>query len=101
MTKRTVIVDVDRSPEQTFRIKRGEYVTVAIVARFPKQKEASIKVRLTGKGAKATILGIIIGKDDTQFSLHTLQLHEAPETTSNLLVKSVLSGKTQFHYDGA
>ncbi len=34
-------------------------------------------------------------------SLHTLQSHEAPGTTSDLLVKSLLTDNATFLYDGA
>ena len=33
--------------------------------------------------------------------MHTLQHHKAPDTTSNLLVKSVLSGSSEIFYEGS
>ncbi len=100
MIKKTILVDVARISSRTFSVKKGEHLTLAIIARSPKQKEAHFIVRLVGKGAKATIIGLVIGTGDTQFSLHTLQLHEAPETTSDLLVKSILTDQAKFSYDG-
>ncbi len=61
---------------------------------------ARLTVKLTGIGSRAIITGILIGKDDTKQTLHTMQIHEAPETTSDLLVKTVLSGKAACVYDG-
>ena len=98
--KKTVIIDMDRSQKHTFRVKKGEHLTLAIVARSPKNKEAHYTVKLAGVGAKATIIGLVIGTGDTQFSLHTLQQHEAPQTSSDLLVKSVLTDRAAFSYDG-
>lgn len=98
--KKTVIIDVDHNSKKTFSINEGEDVTIAILAYHPKHKEAHITVRLVGKGAKATIVGLVVGKNKDEFLLHTLQKHEAPQTTSDLLVKSVLSDSSKFSYDG-
>lgn len=60
----------------------------------------SVIVELQGRGAKATITGVIIGKGGTQIKLHTLQHHQAAETISDLLVKGVLYGQAKLAYDG-
>lgn len=64
-------------------------------------EEVSVRVRLVGRGATAQIIGIVVGRGKGYISLHTLQHHEAPETTSNLLVKGVLYDEATFTYDGA
>ena len=64
-------------------------------------EDVSVRIRLTGRGATAQIIGIIFSRGKGHISLHTLQLHEAPETTSNLLVKAVLADESTFLYDGA
>lgn len=97
--KKTVIVDVNHYAKKNFRIKEGEEVTIAIIARHPKNNEATYTISLEGKGAKATILAFIIDSK-SDFILHTLQQHRAAETTSDLLVKSVLSGNAKFSFDG-
>lgn len=63
--------------------------------------EQSIVVRLVGRGAEATILGVGVLVGSETSVLHTLQHHEAPETRSNLLVKAVLKDASTFAYDGA
>lgn len=62
--------------------------------------DARVTVRLAGAGAEATIIGIVIGSGDAKIRLHTLQLHEAPGTTSNLLVKTALSDQAICIIDG-
>jgi Fe-S cluster assembly protein SufD len=48
----------------------------------------------------ATITGILIGTEHTKQILHTMQIHTAPNTTSDLLVKTVLSDHASSFYDG-
>ena len=94
------IVEVNNAQFGEYSVRTGQHMTLIILATQPKCKTAKYRIRLCGRGAKATIVGIVIGGDSTQFSLHTLQQHEAPETTSNLLVKTVLSDRATFAYDG-
>jgi len=62
--------------------------------------DARITVTLAGVGAVAVITGICIGKGTMRQVLHTMQIHKALGTTSDLLVKTVLSGHAACLYDG-
>lgn len=62
--------------------------------------EAKVTVRLVEPGAEATIVGIVYGNRSQAISLHTIQQHEAKETTSDLLVKGVFTDRATFTYDG-
>ncbi len=62
--------------------------------------DVHISVRLIGMGAQARIIGLVMGHSHHRIAVHTEQLHEAPETTSNLLVKAALKDDAQFFYDG-
>ncbi len=62
---------------------------------------ASVTVRLAGVGARATIIGVIVGRKDADIHVSTLQRHEAPDTASNLLVKSALRDNARCIVDGA
>lgn len=59
-----------------------------------------VRIRLSGRGSAANIIGLVAGKGNHRISMHTEQIHEAPETTSNLLVKAALFDQIQFSYDG-
>lgn len=97
--KKTAIIDVDRHAQKTFHIKEGEDVTLAIIGRNPKAREATYTMSLEGKGAKVTVVGLIVNSK-SDFTLHTLQKHRGAETTSDLLIKSVLDGNSKFSFDG-
>lgn len=62
--------------------------------------ELTVRVALIGQSGQADILGVVVGKNDCRMVVHTLQEHMAPETTSNLLVKSVGFNRANFSYDG-
>lgn len=83
-----------------YEVGEGGNFTLLLLAlgRVPTSVKAT--VRLVGKGARATIVGIVIGRGNSSFSLRTQQRHQAPETTSNLLVKTALTGNATFDYDG-
>lgn len=57
-------------------------------------------VHLVGNGSSATVLGLVRGTKTAKIQVHTLQHHQAPNTTSNLLIKSVLSDKSVCMYEG-
>jgi len=58
-------------------------------------------IRLIGKGAHATFIGVVYGKKQADIRITTLQHHEAPQTGSTLIVKSVLTDHAQISYEGS
>lgn len=83
-----------------YSVKRDSTLTLVVTAINAKKIDASIVVRLAGRGASATIIGVLIGKNSADININTLQKHEAAGTTSNLLVKSALSGRARCVVDG-
>lgn len=92
-----IIIPSGRSTWE-YRVNKGGSLSLTFVGYSG--FDATITVKLVGAGAAATITGILIGTGDAQQSLHTMQIHKAPATTSNLLVKTVLSGHAKCLYDG-
>lgn len=80
--------------------KNSHLIVVYIIAAKGKM-ELRPSVHLTGFGAKATLIGLVTGTGFAEVKMSTLQHHKAPNTTSNLLVKSILSDKSSFAYDGS
>ncbi len=81
-------------------VRKNAHLTWVML--FGENSPSSFKavVELQGPGAKVQLIGIVIGSGDKQLSLETVQLHKAPLTTSNLLVKSILADQSKFNYDG-
>ncbi|MBI5619949.1 SufD family Fe-S cluster assembly protein [Candidatus Gottesmanbacteria bacterium] len=96
--------DIQEIPEGTSRFQyivgEGGNLTLLLLALGRVKSSVEATVRLAGKGASATIVGIILGKNNASLAIHTLQQHEVPETTSNLLVKTVLADGATCVYDG-
>lgn len=88
----------DGKSAREYTVKRGEKLSLFLTG-FS-SFDATITVKLTGAGGSATITGILIGKGNMRQVLHTMQIHKAPETTSDVLVKTVLSGHAACLYDG-
>jgi Fe-S cluster assembly protein SufD len=97
---RTIIEDVTSGVfEKEYIVQKNVQFTLAVVAKTA--SDILIRIRLAEAGSYVHIVGFIVGDKNNTITLKTLQLHEAPDTTSNLLVKSVLSGSSFFSYDGA
>jgi Fe-S cluster assembly protein SufD len=55
---------------------------------------------LRNPGVEVEIFGLFEGKDTMRYNLRTTQLHTAPNTTSNLLIKGVFEDASVFDYSG-
>lgn len=98
---KTIIQEIpEGNSTYQYTIRKGNALNLLLLASKRRKAIVHAAVRLAGKGASATIVGIVLGNDTSDISLHTLQQHEAPETTSNLLVKTVLTGQATCRYDG-
>lgn len=60
----------------------------------------NLEINLAGENAQAEILGIVFGHIDGEINLSTVQHHTAPNTVSNLLVKSVLTNASRLSFSG-
>jgi Fe-S cluster assembly protein SufD len=91
---------IEGKNEREFQVKAGTKLAIVLTAVHVGNAQVTLRVRLVGRGAAVTITGIIIGGGEEKVSLHTMQIHEAPETTSDLLIKTVLSDHAVCLYDG-
>jgi Fe-S cluster assembly protein SufD len=71
-----------------------------IILFFTHTIQSEIVVKLTKSGAKVQIIGIVLGKNNSNISLNTSQIHIAPTTSSNLIIKSVCDDQAMFQYKG-
>lgn len=65
-----------------------------------KDEMGKVTINIKGKNANVQILGIIIGSDNQKIDLYTIQEHKNTGSISDLLVKSVLFGKSRLQYRG-
>src|SRR3989338_4331625 len=85
------------SKETSITVDAGEVVYYVAYGFGAVQKKVTLD--FVGEGGEGYILGILIGETG-DCTLSTTQLHEKPNTTSDLLVKTILRGDAKFHYDG-
>lgn len=67
---------------------------------FMHNRGGDITFELAGAGAAAYVFAFFVGTEDNQATLNIAQKHLARETTSRVLVKSVLRDHSQFSYRG-
>jgi Fe-S cluster assembly protein SufD len=94
-----IIVNYLHEGEQKVRlpVTKDEDVTFVLIGMNPGEKE--VVIELEGEGAEANILGLFVLSEGAT-KIRTTQRHAAPNTTSDLLFKSVLSGSAKFAYQG-
>lgn len=98
---KTVIEHIkQRIFDKTYHVRSADQVILLLITGRKKQ-DITVRVRLTKEGTRATIIGLVKGDNGETITLRTLQYHESRETTSNLLVKSLLKDTASFIYDGA
>jgi Fe-S cluster assembly protein SufD len=56
--------------------------------------------RVAGEGARSDLLAVSFGDGQQEFDARTLQNHESPHTTSDLLYKNALSGRARATFGG-
>lgn len=83
-----------------YRIGAGVKFSVVLMATKHTSSDTQVVVKLMGRGSSATITGILVASGEEKIVLHTSQVHQAPETTSDLLIKTVLSDRAKCLYDG-
>ncbi|KKR87331.1 hypothetical protein A2875_02880 [Candidatus Gottesmanbacteria bacterium RIFCSPHIGHO2_01_FULL_46_14] len=84
---------------KTYTVHSDRTIVLLIAGR--KKQEIRIYVKCNKPGSRADIVGVVVGNDNDHITLHTLQHHKQPDATSNLIVKSLLTGNASFVYDGA
>ena len=102
ITRNTIRVETLPAGESEweYRISGGVKFSLILITTKHTSSDARVSVKLIGKGSAATITGILIAKNNEKFVLQTSQVHAAPETISDLLVKTVLRDSATCVYDG-
>lgn len=86
--------------QEEYVVGKGVHFTLLLLSHVTKNVTITPSIRLKGSGSSATILGVIYGTGVGVATIKTLQHHEAPNTTSTLLVKSVMKDKSICLYEG-
>lgn len=55
---------------------------------------------IKSKNVDLDIYGLYVGKKSDDFRVNTVQLHDAPSSSSNLFIKGVFYDSSKFHYQG-
>lgn len=65
-----------------------------------KETEITYQITLAGKGATIKFLALLIGKKSDVIRLKTTVRHAAPETKSEVIIKSALQNSATVHFEG-
>lgn len=103
ITKNTVVIETvtEGMAHWEYSVGKNAVLTLVFFISAKKDTEVIPSVHLVGNGSSATVIGIIRGGASAGIHIQTLQHHKAPNTTSNLLVKSVLEDQSICDYKGS
>ena len=88
-------LNISKKKKEVYVFDRaGKYVV------FFKNLSGKYIFEIREKGVDLEILGLFEGKNKNQFKLETVQMHLAPDSTSNLLIKGVFYDESKFIYQG-
>jgi Fe-S cluster assembly protein SufD len=79
---------------------RDASINSLVVAFGGRLHKANVESALSGPGASAEMLGVLFGDGNQLFDHHTLQDHQAPHTTSDLLYKGALTDRARSVFSG-
>lgn len=99
---RTIVRRItDRNVTDEYAV--GKHARLILVYLIDAEHEIAVSpsVHLVGEGASAQVIGALIGRGQGIIRMKTMQHHDAPGTTSNLLVKSVLEDGSRSVYEGS
>ncbi len=96
----SVVIITALEKRKEYEVDTGESKTFVIFLCDGISAEGDIIIRMVGENSHAQILGVILGYQEQKIKLYTYQNHQKRESVSDLLIKSILFDKAQFHYEG-
>lgn len=82
------------------QVSRDATVNSVVVAFGGRLHKANVESALQGPGSSSEMLGLLCGNERQMFDHHTLQDHQAPHTSSDLLYKGALTDRARSVYSG-
>jgi Fe-S cluster assembly protein SufD len=85
---------------QAARVGRDASLVAAQGALGGDYARTRVDCELVGRGASGNLIAVYFGEGDQMLDFRTFQDHAAPDTTSNLLFKGAVSGRSRSVYTG-
>lgn len=64
------------------------------------ESEMHYTIRLSGIGASVSVIGLLLGSEQQTLEMKLNVIHEAPQTKSNVSIKSALTDRARVNIDG-
>jgi Fe-S cluster assembly protein SufD len=95
-----LIVLADMFGKKEIIVEDKEKITILIVKINSSNFVSELTIDIAGKDTDVKILGLIIGAGNETLKLKTNQIHKSSGSMSNLLIRSVMFGKSRFDFEG-
>ena len=103
IAKDTVLVEAvtQGSHVWDYTVVKGSHLLLVLSVAAEQDVSITPSIHLSGRGTSATVIGLVTGTKTAKIDIRTLQHHASPDTTSNLLIKSVLYDTSACLYQGS
>lgn len=88
------------SGKSVFTLHENEIMQFVFLLADGKSQEGTIEINLEGAGSFAEITGFVVGCADESIKITIVQNHLVQGTRSRACVRTVISGKSVFQYEG-
>ncbi len=85
---------------QKAKLEKDARLTTLNISLGGECSRSEIETVMAGSGAYAKMFGLALGRDKQYFEQHTKQSHGSPQTTSDLLFKTVLFDQSRMTFSG-
>lgn len=99
-TERHIVLMNPDSADLLIEQEAGSRLRLHIIVTEKEHSDNTIRVEHCGEGAETELLGLVIGKNKDDISIHTIVNHNVGKGKSNQLFKYVLSGEAKASFEG-
>lgn len=80
-------------------VRENQHITLPLFWHGEKRSE-SREIHLAARGASISLVGLLLGRGEQAFDLSTKIVHQAPETTSEVIIKGALTDSAKVNFEG-
>ncbi len=100
MNNSYTIIDALVEPEVHHSVQIGQKLLLVVPVMEAPDGSRKRVITLAGEGAEVDVIGLYVGRGNSQLSIQIDTIHAAPNTRGNTVFKAILADKSSLQFDG-